>query len=376
MATLSKDQTIRPDTIRIGQLGRRPGGTGSSLRPEAAPRAAVAERERWTERYGRDWVSALEGLRLWAREVGIPVRAGSGALASSPLGQWWGWGGLPECIQGPQSGEGPSRSTRVSTWVLRVPAGWADCLRTRIESDSRLDARGAAPVLVVEECALAHLPAEPAVSRWPSPESWWRAERLLGLSGEAPLAPRTPEELVGGLQSGALGRHPLEARRARLAAWDLWCAASAWESDRAAWWLVRAAAGFASPSEVAQWDACAERWGLRLLPAGVERSGLCARAEGSDIRRGLEDLSSRAREVAPALVQDRVRGGAYHTAWEFVRRSRRRGADWSVIAEFALAGSLDELRESPLESGWRWAATISRRWWSRRRGRTAWVQQH
>lgn len=348
--------------LRIGELGRR-SSSGSKRAPEGfGCREARAERAEWQRRYGRAWVAGLESLARWSSQVGIPLRAGSRALASSRTALEWGWswgwngGGLPEdnvkpqqeewLPQSPASVPGPAAvvpdpGAGRPTWILRAAPGWGDRVREQIDRDGRLTALGPCPHLVVEESALVFLPPEPLSAQWPAREAWLRAGRLLAVGGEDALAPSDLEDLVTRLREGAVGRHPLETERAWLLAWDLWCAASAWERDRASWWMVRAAHGFVSAEEEAQWYARAADWGLRLHPATVAVSRVCSQREGHGIRLGLDQLPLRgARDAAPGLVLERVRGGSFSAASEFVRRGRRCRVGWTEIADLAAVGAL------------------------------------
>jgi Helix-hairpin-helix motif len=355
-----RTQGRRPITgsrvLRIGDLGRRSSGSSRPATEAFGGREARAERADWQRRYGRAWMVGLESLARWSSQVGIPLRAGSRALASSRTALEWGWswgwngGGLPENTvkahreeRPPQSDPSLDPPAARPTWVLRTAPGWGERVREQIDRDGRLPALGPCPHLVVEESPLAFLPPEPLSALWPARESWLRAGRLLGVGGEESLLPSDLEDLVAQLREGALGRHPLEAERAWLLAWDLWCAASAWEQDRASWWMVRAAHGFVSAEEEAQWYARAADWGLRLHPATVASSRVCSRREGHGVRLGLDQLPLRVRDVASGLVLERERGGSFSTASEFVRRGRRCRVGWMEIADLAASGALREL---------------------------------
>lgn len=356
--------------LRIGDLGRRSTAASGQAPEGIGGREARAERAEWQRRYGRAWVVGMESLARWSAQVGIPLRAGSRALASSRTALEWGWswgwngGGLPEDTVKPQQEEwlpqsptslpaegvpdrtaaAPDPAAGRPTWILRTAPGWGERVREHIDRDGRLTALGPCPHLVVEESPLVFLPPEPLSAHWPAREAWIRAGRLLAVGGEEALAPSDLEDLVTRLRDGATGRHPLEAERAWLLAWDLWCAASAWERDRASWWMVRAAHGFVSAEEEVQWYARAADWGLRLHPATVASSRVCSRREGHGVRLGLDQLPLRgARDAAPGLVLERVRGGSFSAASEFVRRGRRCRVGWAEIADFAAAGALREM---------------------------------
>ncbi len=375
----------RARILRIGDLGRRvasaPGSPVSSLR---SPRWE-AERTAWTRCWGRDWVDGVDSLARWLADAGIPVRAGSVDLAQSALGQGWGWGGLPHGISRAHLGaesslppwnSGADHRSR-ATWILRVPPGLGSIVRGRVDADPRLDARGAAPCLVVEEAAEAHLPVEPAAQAWPGREAWIRAGRALHRPFSAP--PADPEDLYRRLRDGDrnadVARHPLAPEEAALAAWDLWCAASAWERDRAAWWIVRASRGFATPEESAQWDRRAADWGIRVLPPDLERSVTCHRAQGGIVRRGLVSLPKAALTLAPELVVERVRGGSFRRAEDLLRRARRRGASWEAVLALAGAGLLNSAMEVSVRSVARELRGRVTRWIpGRNRVETPWIE--
>jgi hypothetical protein len=172
--------------------------------------------------------------------------------------------------------------------VLRVPPGVASRVRERIDGDPAIAAAGRAPSLVIEETSLVHLASDlGAGALWPSAEAWLRGGRLVRLQSRLPdvLAPADPDELVQRLQES------MASEEAVMAAWDVWRAGVAWDRDRATYWLVRHAAGFASRDAARAWRGRAAEWGVRVLEPDAAGSGLCDRVEAGAVRLGWNALS-------------------------------------------------------------------------------------
>jgi hypothetical protein len=242
------------------------------------------ERAHWERQFGVEWVEALEGLGRWAEEQGIPLQSGSSELLASGLAQSWGWGTPPVELR--ESGGMLGELWKVpGAWVLRVPPGCGGLIRNSIEGSPALAPHRGTPWIQVEETPLVYLPSEGWSSRrWPAPESWYRAARLVepGVRPRKVPVPRDFLDLVR--QLGAT----LAPERVLLRAWDLWRAAEASQSDQGAYWLARQAAGFADVESARLWRRQAWEWGIRVLEPCSERSGVCARRERNFIRLGLE----------------------------------------------------------------------------------------
>jgi hypothetical protein len=257
---------------------------GTAARREGAaedPARTLRERKVWGDRFGAEWVSALRRFSLWAREEGIPVQSGSPELLCSALARSWGWGAAPPSLLLEQNGA--PAVPGAGGWVLRVPPGLGSRVRERLDSDAALAAAGRAPSIVIEETSLAHLPSHlgPA-PRWPSAEGWLRGGRIVRLQTRLPdvLAPQDSEELVNRL------RESMPAEEALMAAWDVWRAGTAWDRNRASYWLLRHAAGYANREAASAWRRRAADWGVRVLEPDATGSGLCARIENGAVRLG------------------------------------------------------------------------------------------
>jgi hypothetical protein len=279
-------------------------GARISARPGAAARRVedpgriVREREVWRDRFGAEWVSALKRFAVWAREEGIPVQSGSPELLCSALARSWGWGAAPAALLTER--DGPPAVPGAGAWVLRVPPGLASRVRERIDGDASLQAVGPAPSLVIEETSLVYLVSDlgPA-RRCPSAEGWLRGGRLVRLQSRLPavLAWEEPDELMEWL------RESMPAGEAVMAAWDVWRASTAWDRERASYWLVRHVAGYATLEAARAWRRRAADWGVRVLEPDAAGSGLCGRVENGAVLLGWNALSKpnrRRRWTAPA----------------------------------------------------------------------------
>jgi hypothetical protein len=103
------------------------------------------------------------------------------------------------------------------------------------------------------------------------------------------MAPREPDELVKRL------RETMPVEEAVMAAWDVWRAGVAWDRERASYWLVRHAAGFANPDSERAWRRRATDWGVRVLEPTETQREPCARIEPGGVRLGLDALPRRRR---------------------------------------------------------------------------------
>jgi hypothetical protein len=276
---------VASEAFGVGNLaGSGPeGGRLQAWAPETeGDGRARPEREEWIRSLGREWVGALEALNRGAQGRGIPVQAGSSELLASGVARAWGWGAPPaELVARRDSRPAPPEH---GAWVLRVPPGCAPLLRSSIEASPAL-ASGGGPSIHVEESALAHLPSEGwRPGRWPAPESWHRAARL--------LHPWTkPDRAIVPGDAGDLLEHlgrSVAPERVLLVAWDLWRGAVASETNRAAYWLARQAAGFGDGESARRWRRQAQEWGIRVLDPCPECGASFARRERNVIRLGLE----------------------------------------------------------------------------------------
>lgn len=337
--------------ILHGTLGR---SRGAAARAAVAPRRrATAELAGWDLRHGRAWSRALENVAHRAAAAGIPVRAGTPELLRFAALHEWGWSGpVPaEFLASPGSGE--ACASPDPRWVLRVPFGAAGTVRAWLEEElASVDVAGA-PSVLVEESPLAFLPAPPA-GDWPGAESWRHAAVRLGTEapGCTPFVPRNAQGLLTHLREGdaATGRRPVADDRAALLAWDMWCAACAWERDPAAWWLTSRPVTASLPRVRSAW-AHAEARGIRVLAPCVNRSVRCASVEAaheratgaSAVRLGLDELGAALAAAAPALVAERVRGGAYRSRADLLVRARRAGVSWRALGGLLVSGACEAL---------------------------------
>jgi hypothetical protein len=231
--------------------------------------------------------------------------------------------------------------------VLRVPPGWGARVRGWIEEDGRCNAQEGAPALVVEESPWVFLPVKIAGESWPRAESWAHAFVLLGVAGTsgAVMVPRTLPDLVGWLSRGDAGggRRPFAPECAQLLAWDLLCAAVAWERARAAWWLARHARGHRSERAASEWQHQAAEWGIRILPPHVNHSVACAYAGGLAVRLGLGQLGAHAADLAEVVAKERANAGAFHSRLDFASRVARAGGAPRAVAAVMLSDALAEL---------------------------------
>lgn len=266
------------------------------------------------------------------------MRVGAAALIGMPALRAWGWTGQRPAGIGAVVDEG---------WILRVPPGWGPRIRGWIEEDGRAGTGAGAPSIVVEESPWVFLPVDVSGVSWPRAESWIHAQRLLGVAvaPKACLAPRDAGELVAGLRAGdeESGRRPIAPERAALLAWDLLCAATAWERRRAACWMARHAMGHATEASAREWRRRAAEWSLRLQEPSVERSVACARDEAGVVRLGLDELGSRVAEVAEAIVLERELRGPFLSGVDFALRARRVGVAVRTVLAFVATGALETL---------------------------------
>ncbi|MCA9751152.1 MAG: hypothetical protein KC591_03095, partial [Gemmatimonadetes bacterium] len=355
-----------PRVILPGALGAPATADVDEIGPQAVPGSIdgpidgptdeernriVRERTRATERYGADWVAAVETLAVRLRNAGVPARVASPQLADSAWLRSLGWAG--------QDHESLRWRGGTLSWVLRVAPGAGEWVREVVDGAPGLS-RGGVPTLVVEESALAFLPVVEGTGRWPSAEAWRHAARVVtpgrgpgkgtSCSGLSAGAPASLEDLVQKLATpSAPGRANPAGDHVAMRARDLYEAARAWASNPAAFWLVERAALELPESEAA---ARAVNRGLPVRRACVERSGLMARVESSGIRLGLLDRAPRdrglvvgARSVAAAVavVEERASTGGFADSADFLRRLRRRGVAWRDLAAFALSGALRAL---------------------------------
>jgi len=274
-------RAIDRDTMGVRISGRRCVAAG---RVED-PAWILRERKVWGDRFGAEWVSALRRFALWARAEGIPVQSGSPQLLCSTLARSWGWGRAPAPLV--RESSGPPAVPGPGSWVLRVPPGLGCRVRERIDEDASLAAAGPAPSIVVEETSLVYLASDLGGRRWPSAEGWLRGGSLVRMQSRLPdvIAPADAEELVRRL------RESMPAEEAVMAAWDVWRASTAWERNRASYWLVRHAAGYASREAAGAWRRRAAEWGVRVVEPDAPGSGLCARVEDGAVRLGWNALS-------------------------------------------------------------------------------------
>ncbi len=324
---------IPGSVIRWGSLGRPAGAKAEAPRDV---RRGAAELAAWDLRHGRAWCRALEAVARRAARAGIPVRAGSAGLFGSATLEAWGWCG-PVSVAWRRAGA-------EERWVLRVPPGAGAVVRGWLDEDAAPADMSGAPSVLIEETSLAFLPAAPA-GAWPSAESWLHAQQLLGVAGS--FHPRSAQELLTLLREGdaAAGRRPVADDRAALLAWDLLCAAWAWERDPASFWLASLPAGGPARRLRAAWRNAEDR-GLRILAPCVQRSMLCARPEPESpgaVRLGLDHLGPDVAAAAPALLAERTRGGVFRSVPDLVLRARRAGVSWRALAALLVAGCADAL---------------------------------
>jgi hypothetical protein len=196
----------------------------------------------------------------------------------------------------------------------------------------------------VEESPWVFLPVDVAHRTWPRAEAWSHAQRLLGIvaAPRSTFLPRDAADLVAHLRSGDAhaGRRAMPAERAALFAWDLTCAAVAWERCRAAWWIARHAQGYTSEMAAGEWQRRAQGWGVRVLAPSIAQSVACAREEAGVVRLGLDELGANVAEAAEVLVRERSAAGPFFSWIQLAWRALRAGAPPRALLALAARGAL------------------------------------
>ncbi|MFN8176904.1 MAG: hypothetical protein U0167_03210 [bacterium] len=230
---------------------------------------------------------------------------------------------------------------------MRVPPGWGPRVRAWIEADGRCSAQERVPSLVVEESPWVFLPVDVAHRTWPRAEAWSHAQRLLGIAAapRSTFFPRDAGDLFARLRSGDADaqRHSMPAERAALFAWDLLCAAVAWERSRAAWWIARHAKGYASERAAGEWLRRAQEWGVRVLAPNIARSMACAVEDAGVVRLGLDELGANVAEAAEVLVRERSAAGPFTSWMQLAWRGLRAGASPRALLALGARGALAAL---------------------------------
>lgn len=291
----------------------------------------AGERKVWEEEFGARWVAALSRLRDWASEREIPIRAGSVELLGSALLASWGWanGGSDSIVR-------PGRGA----WILRVAPGSAELVRARIDEDGSFDLPGT-PAIRIEESLFAHLPVVSDGVIWPNPEAWIHAARLLSTAGVSlgrSVVPSSPSALA--------------AERDALLASDWRAAASAWETDRGAFWVARHSLGYATPFAREEWMRRAREWRLRVLPANVNESGIVPVRPGGFVRLGLAEIVSS--ETARTICEERLANGKFRSASTLFRRALRASVSRAELRALIVGGALGGWGSVPML----WARTF------------------
>ena len=309
----------RAAVIRVGSLGRprrepvtRQVTRGAAEVPSAAEVHAAAFQTAAFQT-AEPSLASLEVLRRRAARAGVPVRV-----------------------------------VLEEGWILRVPPGWGPRVRGWLEEDRvELDP---GPSIVIEESPWVFLPVDVTSEPWPRAESWTHAQRLLGVvaSSASAFAPSDMADLVARLQGGdeESGRRPMAPERATLLAWDVACAAIAWERNRGAFWMARHAAGHATERSAREWLRRAAAWGVRIGEPSVARSVACAREEAGMVRLGLDELGPRVAEIAESVVLEREQNGPFRSWTDFARRSLRAHVRVRTLLSLALRGALADVPRS------------------------------
>ena len=265
------------------------------------------EQTHWQRPADRVWTAGLRRLFDWAAEREIEVRAGSADLA-----------------------------------VLRVPPEAGELVRRRVDGDEVLQAAGA-PAIRIEESAFVHLPVPREGDAWPGPEAWIHAARLLSAARVSIGRFVVPSD-ESSLREQLCGHGSPE--HAAIVASDWHAAAAAWETDRAAFWLVRHALGFANPVGRSEWFARAREWKLRVLPAHVNESWVTATRAGRFVRRGLGEVVPG--ELAERVCEERLRGGKFRDVRALLRRGARAEISRSDVRALIVAGAMSTWGSVPV----------------------------